>query len=362
MPYQKRLTILMLTLSLAALALSCGLIEMLRPGPTEAPVETATATPTRATTPSLAPTETPGIATETPTATLSPTPEPVEPSDTPEPTDTQPPQAPTSTHTPSPTPSQTLTPEPTETLPGLRIEFFDVEMEVTAEGRTIRCAWDTSGANGVRVVLGTSHRFPPWHEGPADGSTTFEVSTTLYDRPDVTLTAFGESGGEAIDSVTLDWYCANAYFFVGRGVETPRICPAGPHAMRQGAQQAFQGGAMIWVPDIEGQDVIFVLYNSGSWNLYKDTWDESQPESDPSVVPPAGLYQPIRGFGKVWRQQLEVQNGLNWAAAGERSVTVTYQRQAQESIGGVRYIQVAGGELMRLTGLGGSGSTWTTLP
>jgi hypothetical protein len=210
--------------------------------------------------------------------------------------------------------------------------------------------------------VGTAQRFPPWQDGPPDGTTTFEVAATLYDRPDVTLTAFDSHGGEAIESVTLEWRCDHTYFFAGTGVEVPRICPATGQLVRQGAQQSFQGGSTIWIPDIEGRDIIFVLYGSGDWNMYDDTWDESQPESDPSISPPAELYQPLRGFGKVWRERPEVQSGLNWATAGEEAVTVTYQRQVQESLGGVHYIQVTAGDLVRLSGLGGSGSTWTALP
>ena len=119
---------------------------------------------------------------------------------------------------------------------------------------------------------------------------------------------------------------------------------------------------MLWLPDIEGRDIIYVLYNEATWQLYDDTWDESQPESDPAITPPQGLYQPIRGFGKVWRNHPEVQSGLNWAIANESAVPVTYQRQMQESIGGVVYIQVESGPLLRLSGLGGTGSTWTALP
>ena len=47
----------------------------------------------------------------------------------------------------------------------------------------------------------------------------------------------------------------------------------------------------------------------GRWAEYPDTWREGLPESDPALQPPAGLRQPVlrqpvRGFGKVWREQL----------------------------------------------------------
>ena len=55
---------------------------------------------------------------------------------------------------------------------------------------------------------------------------------------------------------------------------------------------------------------------------YQDTWAEGQPERDPALVPPSGRYQPIRGFGKVWREQLGgLEVGVGWAAAEESGAT-----------------------------------------
>jgi len=213
-------------------------------------------------------------------------------------------------------------------------------------GKTIRCTWETSGAESVRIVLGTRHRFPIWRDDEPDGTLTFEATDTLYNNPDVTLTARGISGGESTVSVTLDWPCPHTYFFAAT-VEAPDACPVAGALTAQGAQQPFQGGAMMWIPGIEGSDWIYVLYNDGSWQSYEDTWHEGLPESDPSIIPPAGYEQPIRGFGKVWREHAEVQSKLNWATTGESAVTITYP---------------AGAKLVRLDGIGGSGSTWISLP
>ncbi len=69
---------------------------------------------------------------------------------------------------------------------------------------------------------------------------------------------------------------------------------------------------MIWLEDNE---TIHIFYEDGvgyypehypDWQghfeRFEDTWTPDEPESDPAVVPPEGLYQPIRGFGKVWRE------------------------------------------------------------
>jgi hypothetical protein len=356
MSLRRRATSWILVLCLGVLGLSCGLTELLWPTPTHpltiisADTSTVTATetaPVPSDTPIPTPTETPSPDSP-PTQTATPTLE--------TPTD------PAATDTPEPLPTDTLTPTPTETPEGLRIDSFDVEMEDAAGGgKTIRCTWETSGASGVRILLGTRHRFPIWQDDEPDGTATFEVTDTLYNNPEVMLTAFGSGGGDATESVTLDWPCSHTYFFAAV-IESPRICPTAAALNAQGAQQPFQGGAMMWIPGIEGKDWIYILYNDGAWQSFEDTWHEGLPESDPSIIPPTGYEQPIRGFGKVWREHAEVQNKLNWATTGESAVLITYQRQVQESIGGVHFIQAGGAKLMRLDGIGGSGSTWISLP
>jgi hypothetical protein len=38
------------------------------------------------------------------------------------------------------------------------------------------------------------------------------------------------------------------------------------------------------------------------WRLLPNGWAEGQPEDDPSILPPAGRFQPKRGFGAAWRR------------------------------------------------------------
>ena len=80
---------------------------------------------------------------------------------------------------------------------------------------------------------------------------------------------------------------------------------------------------MIWSAD---ERAIYVLHSANTWASYNDTWDESQAQSDPSLIPPADLQQPIRGFGKVWREQLGgAEASIGWAKEAERSETITRQ-------------------------------------
>jgi len=94
----------------------------------------------------------------------------------------------------------------------------------------------------------------------------------------------------------------------------------GPRA----GEQRFQYGAMFWREDLWK---IYVVHNAGSWAVYDDTYTDDQPETDPTLVPPPGLIQPKRGFGKVWREQLGGPNSIiGWATEIEGEIAGHFQR------------------------------------
>ena len=52
-------------------------------------------------------------------------------------------------------------------------------------------------------------------------------------------------------------------------------------------------------------------------------------EMDPTLVPPeSSLYQPKRGFGKLWRNTPEIKDALGWATTPEFGLNTTYVYQA----------------------------------
>ncbi len=90
------------------------------------------------------------------------------------------------------------------------------------------------------------------------------------------------------------------------------------------AHQPFQRGRMIWRSDTR---TVYVLHQDGTWQAFSDTWQEGQPERDPTLVPPAGLYQPIRGFGRIWREELGGPDAaIGWATAPEQGRSGQVQR------------------------------------
>jgi len=85
---------------------------------------------------------------------------------------------------------------------------------------------------------------------------------------------------------------------------------------------------MIWHDTHE----IFALSTSaptvGAQSIYwriPDTWTDAQPASDPSLQPPGGLSQPVRGFGYAWRNAPPVRAGLGWATEGEHAYSGFWQ-------------------------------------
>lgn len=97
------------------------------------------------------------------------------------------------------------------------------------------------------------------------------------------------------------------------------------------AEQVFQGGRMfylrpverIWVmidPEDAGDDDM-----AGEWLFFEDTWEEGQMEFDESITAPDGLHQPIRGFGKLWRENEAIREALGWALDPEIGHTARYQ-------------------------------------
>ncbi len=84
------------------------------------------------------------------------------------------------------------------------------------------------------------------------------------------------------------------------------------------AVQNFSNGVMFWREDTRK---IYVIYLGNTWEEYDDTWDASQPVGGAETPPSSVFRAPIRGFGKVWREQLGGPNArIGWAMGGEIAV------------------------------------------
>lgn len=92
------------------------------------------------------------------------------------------------------------------------------------------------------------------------------------------------------------------------------ICPIREVEIGEGAIQTFENGTMIWVSESDEEPAyIYVINSDNTWQRYEDLFEEGDTESA-NLTPPAGLLEPIRGFGLVWRDQLDGSDAaIGWA-------------------------------------------------
>ena len=85
------------------------------------------------------------------------------------------------------------------------------------------------------------------------------------------------------------------------------------------AEQEFERARFFWLEPAERAQSIWVLYyakntlKKGQWGIFEDTFEEGEISIDPNIAPPEGLLQPIRGFGKLWRNNSELRSDVGWA-------------------------------------------------
>jgi hypothetical protein len=104
-------------------------------------------------------------------------------------------------------------------------------------------------------------------------------------------------------------------------------CPQGAPPITtstSSASQPFERGSMIWLQG--APNLIYALGSNGRFQRFDDTYN---PNADPfsgGETPPSGLREPVRGFGKVWRQYPNVRGDLGWALADESGGSATTLR------------------------------------
>lgn len=280
----------------------------------------------------------------TPTAQPAPTEAPVEAVEPP-PTIEAPTEAPTARPIIIATPSS---------LPQI-LNFTAAVEDLDGGRKRITFNWESVNGNSAYILSGTSMRFSPRWDVATSGTLTIELDNTLHRNPPMTLYVVDENENQAYNTIIIEWACPYPLFYSS----TPPDDCIGPAQTTAAAEQTFQTGRMLWLQD--PGNAIFVLYNDGTWQRFANTWQSSEVESNPGTVPPDGLYQPTRGFGKVWRENIPVWESLGWAVAPEQSYTATWQQQGGESVTTTAlYLSTAGGQVLALYGAGSDG-TWGTI-
>jgi hypothetical protein len=108
---------------------------------------------------------------------------------------------------------------------------------------------------------------------------------------------------------------------------TPAL-PTPSVAQIQVAEQVFESGRMFW---LQPTGEIWVMIeseedpNRGDWLIFEDSFAEGDVEVDPELTPPAELYQPVRGFGLLWRGEENLRESLGWGETPEFGFVATYE-------------------------------------
>lgn len=141
----------------------------------------------------------------------------------------------------------------------------------------------------------------------------------------------------------------------GTPTPLPALFPTNVVAEVAIAEETFEHGRMIW---FRHNRQIWVMVEDddpatpgGDWYCYNDTFQEGEPEIDPELVPPEGMFQPRRGFGKLWRTHPDLQERLGWALTPEFELTSQYTYIAGGYVENGQYIPGPGEH--RLTTLDG---------
>jgi hypothetical protein len=238
------------------------------------------------------------------------------------------------------------------------IHLFTVEArDLPDNGKELTFMWQTSGGSEVMLICGNQRRFGKWWLVAAEGRLTTELYGTLYPNPPMLLSVKNAAGQVAELTVRVPWPCPDSFFFEPQ----PDMCPSGPPHFTAAAEQAFEQGWMIWLEQILPDDPdytgwILSFHRDGSWRRYYDTWHEEQPASDPAIIPPSGYYQPVRGFGKTWREITEVRERMGWATEPEHGYEAAWQWRTVESLPSVTFLRMSDECIVQMEG-DGSG-TW----
>ncbi|MGB3714426.1 MAG: hypothetical protein WA996_08360 [Candidatus Promineifilaceae bacterium] len=224
------------------------------------------------------------------------------------------------------------------------INYFRSNVIEADPGDTVTLEWSTGEALTVTLWhLAPTGQFGTFWDVASSGA--FDYTIDAQERNYTRFALFATADADHSEMATL-WIairCPDVWFFANE----PDICPVAPAMSSGGAMQRFEGGTMIWV---EEEDHIYVLFEdegSPGWNRYVDTWDSGEPDRDPTLSPPDGLYQPARGFGLVWREQPGVRDRLGWAVDEEFGYTTLLQRTSYAKYNET-YILAHDGSIWRL--------------
>ncbi|WP_376791820.1 hypothetical protein [Thermoflexus sp.] len=211
--------------------------------------------------------------------------------------------------------------------PGLAILSFQADRATIMPGEVFTLTWESMGATQAWLYPLVGSRLPQGVPVSPTGSQIVTAPLHLRQPPEYILFVLDRSGVYVSRSLRLPLRgCPEQRFFPN----APTECPSGPPVVSFAAYQPFERGHAIW---IQARDEIFVLSadeQGHQGRVFIDLLGEGRPEYDPALTPPPGLFQSIRGFGLVWRNDPGVRARPGWALQLEQGFTTRIQMTARE--------------------------------
>jgi len=101
-------------------------------------------------------------------------------------------------------------------------------------------------------------------------------------------------------------------------------CPTAPEQGFSAVEQRFHTGYVV--NNLDAKKMYIIFTGIGQWTTYPDTWQQGDPITNPTLVPPSGWCQPEYGIGKMWRNEDNYSQKLGWAYCPPNpAVTATHQ-------------------------------------
>ncbi|HQY93804.1 hypothetical protein [Caldilinea sp.] len=150
---------------------------------------------------------------------------------------------------------------------------------------------------------------------PVSADAPVQAAALPAATPTVSVLAVDESEGQcSIDyDIDLAGY-PDLYRKLGCAVSASSNEAVGINEFGEGPEYS---RFMLWFGN---EQQIYVLFPDQSWQSYRDTWDENQPEfsCNPLSAPPSSPPLPRRGFGKLWCSVEGLQEQLGMIDREER--------------------------------------------
>lgn len=226
-----------------------------------------------------------------------------------------------------------VTPDTSNSFYYSEVRRFEADQQAILPGNPVTLHWETTAKMVMLCERHNTYEYGNCIEDlPPSGDYTLTTDGTMAPATVIDLLAVPPTRNPppAYESyydarILMPMVCPHQWFFNN---PPPDACPSTQKNITAGLAQPFEHALMI--ENLATKQVI-MLYNDGSVGGAMDSWTPDMSESDPSLVPPDGLFQPVRNLGWVWRAGTDLRHfpppreSLGWATAPESQVMTDYQ-------------------------------------